>query len=304
MKKITFIINGKLGNKTKLKERIAQQLGNKFLIEFCHTQHRFHASHVAKISIEHGSEYLIAVGGDGTLNEIINGTMHCEESIRKNVKIGLLPSGTGNDFARTIGMKKSVNQLIDLILNDKIKPIDVGEISYISFDGILKTRYFDNIADIGIGGQIVAAVNRSKKRLGATLTFLVYSVFSFLTYRNKHVRVTSEQVTWEGQVVSLCIANGKYFGSGLCIAPDAQVDDGFFRLVIVGDVTLLDFLRHIPHLRRGKHIVHKEVSYHKISSCQFDSLNKDCPIDLDGEFIGYPPIELKNYHRAIQFLRE
>ncbi len=303
MKKITFIINGKLGTKEKLKKEIIHHLENKFIIEFCYTLHRFHASHLAKISVEKGAEYLIAVGGDGTLNEVINGTMHCEEPLRAKVKIGLLPSGTGNDFARTIGMKKSLKQLIDLILNDQIKPIDVGQISYISLDGLLKSRYFNNIADIGIGGEVVAAVNRSKKRLGATLTFFVYSAISFLTYRHRHVRVQSQQVTWEGQVVSLSIANGKYFGSGLCIAPDAEVDDGFFSLVIVGNVSLFDFIRYMPCLRRGEHIVHKEVSYHKIETCQFDSLDKDCPIDLDGEFIGYPPIELKNFHHAIQFLR-
>jgi YegS/Rv2252/BmrU family lipid kinase len=304
MKKIAFIINGTIRRKNKVKKNLSNIFKSNFELEFLETQKRDHAVELTKMAIENSCNILIAVGGDGTMNEVVNGYMNVRKEKRNEVIVGLLPMGTGNDFARSVGMKKSYKQLENLINQNQYKPIDIGQISYYSVEGELRNRYFNNIADIGIGAQTVALVNSSKKIFGGSITFMKSVIQSFLTYKNLRVSLHNNDFNWEGQVVSLCMANGRYFGGGLCIAPQANVDDGMFQLVIIGDVGVFDFLKYLPKLRKGEIINNPKIFYKKIKTCKFDALDKESPIDMDGEFIGYPPMDMKILPQELKFLRE
>ncbi|MCH8317606.1 MAG: diacylglycerol kinase family lipid kinase [Bacteroidetes bacterium] len=316
MKKITFILHGKLRKKDQLKNKINQRLSGQFELQYFQTGGPGDGIHLAKLAIEGQTDYLVSVGGDGMLNEVINGCMNCTAAFMlqsqgvknparvSNPIIGLLPFGTGNDFSKTIGMRKDIEQLARLIENDQIQPVDIGEVQYISHEGETKTRYFINITDLGIGGEVVKIVNQSSKFLGPHLTYKKAIIQSFFTYKHKKVSLTSDSFQWEGPILSLCMANGRYFGSGICIAPQADVSDGMIQLVIMGNLSLIDYLKNMPKIKRGEILEHPEVHYEQVHTCRIVPLEGECPVDMDGEFIGYAPIELRVHKHALKFLRK
>ncbi|MCH8240748.1 MAG: hypothetical protein IIB62_12015 [Proteobacteria bacterium] len=238
------------------------------------------------------------------LNEVINGYMNSDEALRENVTVGLLPYGTGNDFSKTIGMRNDIEQLAGLIENDQTQPVDIGEVQYKSHEGVTKTRYYINITDIGIGGLVVKTVNQSSKFLGPDLTYKKAILQAFFTYKHAKVRLTSDSFQWEGPILCLCMANGRYFGSGMCIAPQADVSNGKIQLVIFGNVSLMDYLKNMSKIKKGEILEHPEIHYEQVTSCRIEALDGECPVDMDGEFIGYAPLDLNIHKHAIKFLRE
>ncbi|MBW8049706.1 MAG: diacylglycerol kinase family lipid kinase [Cytophagales bacterium] len=310
MKKVTFILHGRLRKKELLKNKINQRLSGQFELQYFQTGASGDGIHLAKLAVEGQTDYLISVGGDGMLNEVVNGYMNCTATFMlqsqgvTNPALGLLPYGTGNDFSKTIGMRKDIEQLARLIENDQIQPVDIGEVQYRSHEGETKTRYFINITDLGIGGQVVKMVNQSSKFLGPNLTYKKAIICSFFTYKHKKVSLTSDSFQWEGPILSLCMANGRYFGSGICIAPQADVSDGKIQLVIMGNLSLIDYLKNMPKIKKGEILEHPEVHYEQVHTCRIVPLEGECPVDMDGEFIGYAPIELRIHKHALKFLRE
>ncbi|MFH1320651.1 MAG: diacylglycerol kinase family protein [Bacteroidota bacterium] len=331
MKTISFILHGKLKRKDQLKHQINQRLSEQYKINFCETSGSGDAIHLARNIIKDRADYLISVGGDGTINEVVNGYMNSDESLRDNVTVGILPYGTGNDFSRTIGMRKDIEQLAEQIENDRIKPVDIGEVQYRSFAGETRTRYYINITDLGIGGLVVKTVNKSSKILGPYLTYNKAIIQSFLTFKHKKIRLTSDSFQWEGPILCLCMANGRYFGSGICIAPQADVSNGKIQIVIFGNMSLIDYIKNISRIRKGEILEHPEVRYEQVRSCRIEPLDPspalpegegvparrlstslregaggwaECPVDMDGEFIGYAPVELKIHEHAVKFLMD
>ena len=303
MNKIAYILNGRLRKKDELIRRLSQRLSGQHELQFYTTAAAGDAIPLGQKAVEEGSDYLVAVGGDGMLNEVVNGYMNSNKMVRENVVVGLLPQGTGNDFSKTIGIRKDIEQHARLIQNNQTQPVDVGEIRYRSLEGEGKTRYFINIAEMGIGGQVVRTVNQNNRFLGPDLSYKKAIIQSFLTYKHVKVRLTSEAYQWEGPILSLCMANGRYFGSGLCIAPQADVADGQIQLVILGKVTLMDYLKNLSRIKKGEIIDHPEIHYGKVSYCRIESIGGECPVDMDGEFVGYAPIEMKVLEHALEFLR-
>jgi diacylglycerol kinase (ATP) len=201
---------------------------------------------------------------------------------REKVIIALFPQGTGNDFARTAGVPKTVNELAKSILDEKYGKID-------------------NITEIGVGAKTVEIVNKSKKKLGSTLTFFLGVVRAFVGYKRQSVRIKTTDFQWTGKIVAVCAANGCYFGSGLGIAPGAKMDDGKLSLVIVGNIRILHFLKYLPSLRKLKLIKHPEIHYLEIESCEIIT-NESYPVEMDGENIGFTPLSVKVIPLAIRFL--
>lgn len=300
--KVAFILHGKVKHKDRLKKNISAALSSRFEIAFYETQRAHHAMELAPSAIRSGAQYLIAVGGDGLLNEVINGYMSCTEQERKYVTIGVFPMGTGNDFCKTIGIKADFKQLASLLESGQPKPIDICKMKFLDVNRQPTERYFNNIADIGIGGYASQRVNRSSKILGATLSYVKAIVLTFLSYKHRRVRITAENFTWEGRVLLVVMANGKFFGSGLCIAPQAEPDDGTMQLVLLANVTLLDYLKHQGEVRRGEIITHREVSYMPSAFCRIEPI-EECTIDMDGEFVGYGPLDSIVLPKAVKFLR-
>jgi diacylglycerol kinase (ATP) len=285
--RIAFIIHGKVTAKEKLEEQIKELFQGFSTVAFFITKSEKNATLCAIDAIEEGANILIAVGGDGTVNEVANAILfHPKRSI---LKMGILPFGKGNDFVRSLGIGPDLKVLRKNLELGKTKPIDAGKLEYVGKEGEKSQRYFVNIADVGLGGLATQMLRAGKPLWSSNLTYFLVIIKSFMKYRPANVRFTSHGFSHQGKVMSICMANGSYFASGLGIAPEAKLDDGMLEWVILGDISIWDYLRNIPSLKRAKKIQHPEVSYHQGNGCTIFS-DIPLPIDMDGEFVGYTPL--------------
>lgn len=299
--KVAFILHGKIKGLSQLSEKLKRALPEGFTTEFHPTERAYHATELTTQVLNNGAAFVIAVGGDGMLNEVANGYMKCSETIRNQAAIGVYPKGTGNDFCKTIGIKPDMMQLSNLLRQNSVKPVDVCHMRYLDVNRQQTERYYINIADIGIGGYASERVNKSSKILGSTLSYVKAIVLTFLDYKHKKVRVEAKNFFWEGKVLLVVMANGRFFGSGLGIAPGAKPDDGKMQIVLLGNVSLFDYLKHQGQVRRAEIITHPEVQYLESDFCKIEPI-EECTIDMDGEFVGYGPLEAR-VGGKVRFLR-
>jgi YegS/Rv2252/BmrU family lipid kinase len=306
MEVISFILHAKIRSKTRVRESLVQNFEQDYKLRFYETRAPRDAEGLAVQALEDGCDYLVAVGGDGTLNEVVNGYLHGGGREKYRTRLAVLPFGTGNDFARGIGMSRSVELLDQIIRQNKPIFIDAGSLAFTREDGSGYLRYFDNISDLGIGAQVVAHVNGvhlRKKILGGTLTFFISVLFTFITYRHKKIRVVwDDGQTFEGPVLGLVVANGKYFGSGFGIAPDARLDDGKLELVILARVSILDYIRNFGRLRNAQRVIHPEVHYFKADQIHVEPDGHKVVIEADGEIEGHAPLRFSCIPGALPFL--
>ena len=302
---ISFVLHGRIHGKKKIIRKIQNILSPGYELRFHETQKARHAQSLAIEALEGGCDYLIAIGGDGTLNEVVNGYLKAGGREKQKAVLGVLPWGTGNDFVRTIGMDQSVEQLKMLIETSSIQNIDAGKIIVGSEGGEENTVYFDNVADAGFGAEVVSEVNGVKLRkkiLGGTLTFFLAIFLKFFTYKHKLMRISWEGFTWEGPVLALVVANGQFFGSGYGIAPDAKINDGKFQVVLAGNVTMLDYFKNFGNLRKSKRIKLDDLSYHVTDHVIVEPLGEKVLIEADGEIHGTAPLHFTCLHEALPFL--
>jgi YegS/Rv2252/BmrU family lipid kinase len=253
-------------------------------------------------AINKGVDYLILVGGDGSVNEGVNGYFDANQELRKKIILGVYPAGSGNDFSKSLGVGNDLEQLLFLVKNDSFKKIDVGLMHFNNVDNTPGKRYFINIADIGIGGYVANKISDSKKRLGGEFTYTKALIQSFFRYKKQKVQLTSKDYNWTGKMLSICMANGKYFGSGMCIAPDAKLSDGKMQLVVIGEVSLYDYLKNIPKIKKGHKVIHTEVKYASAEKCEITAIDNPCPIDMDGEYIGTTPLKIEVLSNQLKML--
>jgi len=305
MVKISFVLHGKIRGKQSLLNEIDRIFKSGYEVAYYETRKAYHAEELTLQALKDECDYLIAIGGDGTLNEVVNGYLHAGGRSKFSSVLGVLPWGTGNDFVKSIGVEKSVVQLFQLIEKKSIKYIDAGEVRLDNPTKKSGIRYFDNIADLGIGADVVARINGvhlRKKVLGGTLIFFFTALRVFLTYRHKKVRVSWDGFKWEGPLLSLVVANGNFFGSGLGVAPDAILDDGIFQVVILGDVSVWDYLKNYGKLRRSERIILPDMHYLVSDRVRVDAEISGINAEADGEIIGQAPLEFQCLKAALPFL--
>ncbi len=313
--KLAFLINGtarKLELLTKSIESVFKEQHPKLFI----SEKAGHITQLAQTAISRGYDTIIICGGDGTLNEGINGIIQSFktglgdsydsfdwESISK-IKVGVLPSGSGNDFSKTVHVTKEINYLKNLIDKNRSQLIDIGWVSYFKAEKEPAQRFFINITDVGMGGETVLKLQRSKiPMLGPDINYFWAITSTLATYEKVQIRAVGDNFQWEGKAINFVIANGKYFGNGLGVAPDASVTDGKFDIVIIGDVTMMDYFKNLGTVKKCQKVIHPEVHYHQMERVTIESMeSRKISIDMDGEFIGYAPMTLINLHQKINFI--
>jgi diacylglycerol kinase (ATP) len=301
LKTIAIIANRKHKKAVQLRDKLAMALKGSYVVYDKLTERQGHARDLALEAVNENADIIISAGGDGTLNEVINGVMMASPELREKVLVGLFPQGTGNDFARTAKIPQSFEKLVQSILDQKYTQIDLGLLEYSLADGSRQQRYYDNVAEVGVGAKAVEIVNKSKKTLGSTATFLLGVIRAFIGYKQQSVHVKTPDFQWVGKIVAVCLANGNYFGSGLGIAPGAKLNDGKLSLVIVGNIRIVHFLRYLPSLRKLKLIKHPEVRYLETESCEISG-KASYPVEMDGEGVGFTPIIATIVPSAIKFI--
>ena len=297
MKSIIFIINGAKKHNKKLTSILSffqdSTLFNK--VEISLTQYRGHAEEIAKNNSAK-FDYIIAVGGDGTLNEVINGI-----EFTSNVIVGLLPYGTGNDFSRGQKLQLDAQFLFNLIKNESYKEIDIGMVKH-NFEANTINRRFINIADIGLGGFVTQKMmNQKSKLLSGKMKYAIAILKGIIEYTKPEIIVEGDY-KFKGKVLTLAICNSSFFGYGLCISPMANILDKVLNVTCIGNVSLMDYFKNLGKIKKGLLLKHPKIDYSTIQSIQVSHTMKPCPIEVDGEFVGYTPVEIKILPKTLKFL--
>ena len=297
---IVFIVNNKNNRLAKVLPRLELdcEQANIGSVQFLSTLWKKHAIELAKQATVKGCDYMVAVGGDGTLHEVVNGMLRAKIPTNYYPAIGLLPYGSANDFARTAGISNSIEALIAGIRSNTTQKLDLGKII---LQQPQETRYFINIAGVGLGAEVAQNLERSSSVLGPSFNYYKHILKGFLSYDKKEVSCTSSTWQWKGKLLIMAVANGRYFGNAICIAPDAKLSDGQFQVAIFGDLSIWDYLKNFGKLRKGVKITLPQVSYHTANEVLLKS-NDVCGIEADGEYVGLAPATLSVVPKAIRFL--
>ncbi len=243
-----------------------------------------------------GFDLVIAAGGDGTASEVADGLLQAFDESGRSTELGLLPCGTGIDFARGLGLPKEVDAVLKRIAEAKARKVDAGRVCYIDDHGALASRHFINIASLGLSGATDRAVNADKRKgkMSAKALFLWRTVVEFVRYRFQDVRITVDDGTpVEARMALVAVANGKFFGGGMMIAPDAELDDGQFDIVILRAAGKLRLIWDIRLLYGGRHRNHPAITIlrgRKVVVEPIGDVEKNgALVDIDGESPGRIP---------------
>jgi len=257
-----------------------------------------HAIELARQAAEGGADLVISVGGEGTLNETVNGLMGTTGEIPPHIEIGIIPSGTGNDFVRTLGIPRDPLDACRYLACAGSRVVDLGEISF-QAEGHPMLRYFVNVAGLGFDSEVVDRVNRSSKALGGTIPYLRGLAVTALTYRNPYLHLELDGQVIEGRSKSIVVCNGRYFGGGMFVAPDAEVDDGVLNVVHFGDITNLEFLLQSPKVYKGTHVDHPLVETYRAHQIRIES-ERATLVQADGDVVGQTPATFRVLPRALR----
>ncbi len=255
------------------------------------------ATDLTRQALYDGYDFIISVGGDGTLNEIINGfweknAENNNKQINSDAVVGVISRGTGGDFIKTLGIPKDELEAIHTLSSKAIHTIDIGWIRFINHNGEKVYRYFANVADLGLGGEVVERVNRTTKAFGGFASFLWGTFATVLTYRKKDFIISIDDTEpINVKAIGVFIGNGKFFGGGMKICPEAEHDDGLLDIVIVGDMTNLELMSNFAMLYKGTHLKYHKIHLYKGTKIKITSSMKVL-LDLDGEQPGQAPVEI------------
>jgi diacylglycerol kinase (ATP) len=227
---------------------------------------------------------VVAVGGDGTVQAVINGLLRAG----RDAELGVLPIGTGNDLARSLGLPPVAEAAWQVAIGPSTRRIDVGH----ARNGDGRRRWFASAGGIGFDAQVAAAMATRRGWQAGRAGYLLTTLAELRRFENRRITMTLDGVPAEHQVLLVAIANGAYYGGGMRIAPDALPDDGLLDLCVVGDISRLTAIRQLPNLYRGTHVRHRAVSMHVAARTvliEGDALTR---VHLDGEPFGGLPLEV------------
>jgi YegS/Rv2252/BmrU family lipid kinase len=264
------------------------------------------AIEVARAAIEGGIRRVVAVGGDGTLNEIVNGYLDPSgHAINPHAEVGLIPSGTGSDFRRSIGIDSLKDAIVAIALPDT-RLIDAVRVDFKKNDGAEGSRFCINIASFGLGADTVALVNRWRDRLpawvGGRARFHLAALRALEIYKNVPVAITLDDGRERTASSNLIVvANGRFAGGGMMLAPNAEIDDGLLDVIVADRASRLAIIRELRRIRRGDHLKNPRVSEHR---CRTVSITTEDPLglEIDGESMGTTPARLRALPSAVRFI--
>ncbi len=257
-----------------------------------------HGRTLAREAASRGTRLIIACGGDGTISEVANGIIESN----KEVELGILPAGTGSDFRRSIGMSKNVANAACALRNGRTKKIDAVRVTFINDAGERETRHSINVASFGMSPNVLdrAASGEAKKwipgfaprKIGSKLSYAAATLQTTLAASPAEVLVQIDDGSERRlRVAEFCVANARYYGGAMKIAPDAKLDDGYFDVVTIGDANSFRLLTNAPRLYFGAHLRMSEVTHvlAKEVVARSASKDKEVRVELDGEVLGRLP---------------
>jgi YegS/Rv2252/BmrU family lipid kinase len=286
---------GRLGRQwTSLSETLTRA----FPYEHVETKGPGDATNLAREALRSGAERVVAIGGDGTINEVVNGFFdETGAAIKPGASFAMVPFGTGGDFRRTMAIPLETVDAAAVIKANKTRKIDVGKLTYTTRDGATKLRMFINIASFGVSGVVDRLVNESGKKLGR-LSFMLATARATWAYKNQRVQLIFDNdasTRVEATINTVAVANGKFFGGKMKVAPHAEVDDGLFDVISMGDLTFGDLVKSGRRLYEGTHLSMDKVSSRRARVVEAQPIEPKAivELDVDGEAPGLLPAKFE-----------
>lgn len=282
-----IIVNPVAGKTCKYWPAIKRELKEmEYDFDFQFTEERGHATSIAAEA--NGVEVIASVGGDGTLNEIVNGI------VGRDIIVSVIPTGTGNDFVKSAGLFTDHITATRNIFSSNTKLIDMGSVTY---DG--GTRYFIGVAGMGFDGLVSKTTCSVDKPKAGTIPYLLGILKHLAEYKSVEVTVTIDDVVLEQKVMFVDVANGKYVGCGMTIAPHAEVDDGLFDVIVIGNFGRIESLIRLPMLYRGTHLNNPRVGFVRGEHVELHS-EEPLSIHVEGEYIGQTPATFDIHKKSLR----
>ncbi|MDH5695748.1 MAG: diacylglycerol kinase family lipid kinase [Dehalococcoidia bacterium] len=263
--------------------RLLKRIGLSF--DFEYTEGVGHAIELARAAASNGYRYLVAVGGDGTVNEVANGILYSTGAA--STSLGIVSTGTGSDFVRSAGIPRDYASACSTLTSSRRLSIDVGVVEYQSKGQTLQ-RFFVNAAGVGFDAAVVEKIERLPKYFGGTIPYVVGVVRTLFSYKNKPVVLNVENEVMTGRVLNVVVANGGYVGGGMHVAPQAELGDSLLDVVVIGDLGKFELLKELPTVYKGTHINHPKVRMKKATHITIESPELML-VYADGELLGESP---------------
>jgi len=278
---------GKTGKKWPQIRRLLKSIGLHF--EHDLTEAPGHAIELAKSAVKKGYELVVSVGGDGTLNEVVNGLYDAGNI--KEVMLGIIGTGTGSDYIRTIGIPRQHKEACQHLLNPRKLVVDLGVVEYGS-NGRMVKRLFVNLAGLGFDAEVVKATTQRFKALGSMPSYLMGLLTTFLFYKNKEVSLKLDGKAEGRKVCTIMMSNGKYGGGSMLVAPQADPTDGLLDVLIIDDLTKPDLLWSLPRIYKGTHLTHPKVTIKRAREIEIQT-KQQMSLQADGELLGETPARFR-----------
>lgn len=272
-----------------------------FPFEAIFTRYRGQATELTRVALDGGYDLIVAVGGDGTLNEVVNGMVTQDgKAVNPEAALGLIPGGTGSDFARTANIPRDMTLAArQLARATKDVILDVGKISFYR-EGKPAVRFFANISGMGFDAEVIARLERSGKRGGGTLPYCGALLATISSFHNFELQMTLDGRTVQGSFNPIIVCNGKYFGGGMMIGPNASLNDGKFHVILGHDFSAFELLLATPRLYTGSILNHPKTTEYVAETVTVEPSGA-IPIEADGELIGQGTATFQILPAALKF---
>jgi len=287
------LVNPNAGNRKGKKdwEKISSLMteeGLNFTAKF--TEKKGHAIPLTLEGIEEGFRKIITIGGDGTLNEVVNGVLTNSFCPTQDITLALIPVGTGNDWGKMFGIPLDYEKAIKVIRNENLMLHDIGLLNF--FDGTeKKTRYFINIAGLGFESVVVRRSNIQKEKGRSGKAIYLYNLLmSLLHYKNTKVEIYIDNKKTIANVYTINVGNGRYCGGGMMLTPDALPDDGILDVTVINDIGKIEIIRNLKKLYDGTILSHPKADSYKCKNIKVSS-DSMIYVQADGETLGHTPAE-------------
>jgi YegS/Rv2252/BmrU family lipid kinase len=269
-----------------IEARLRKELGD---IGVGMTQAPEDATRLAREALHDGYDLIVAVGGDGTNNEVVNGFFENGRPVNPEAAFGLFQRGTGGDFKRTLGLAGTQDEYVAALRGNGVRRIDVGKLTYVDHNEREATRYFLNIASFGIGGLFDIYLNRSRKVFPGRFATTWAGLRAGLKYKNQPVRISIDGGSdREVRINNVAVANGRYYGGAMFVAPAAELDDGLFEVVVIGDLKFGELLTFSRRIYKGTHLTMPKIECQRGRVVRATS-DEIVLLDVDGEQPGKLP---------------
>lgn len=288
--------NSKISTET---ERVL--LNNNIDFKLVYTDKKGHAADLAADFILQGTRKIIVAGGDGTINEVVNGIFRQKIVSAKDILLAVIPVGTGNDWIKTYNIPENITKAVSLIKEGKTVIQDAGVITFYE-NNAEKKRYFINNAGVGFDAFVVEQTNKQKEKGSSnSRLYLLFLLRYLLNYKNKKCKIVVDDTLYEGKILSICTGIGKYNGGGMIPLPDSVIDDGLFDVSVFTDISKFEVMLNIKKLYNGSLYKFNKIKKFqgKKVTIEFD---EPCLIEADGEIFGRGPFTLENIPGSIRVI--